>query len=188
MPGFPLSHKSPTDTVDARKACSGDSHAWSRIVERYSPYINALLVSARVPPDDRPDAFQYVFVELFRALPSLRSVDYLAPWIRQTTIRHAVRVRNRAQRFEPLVNDVVDLDSDAQSEVEKAEARHNVREAIASLSAKCRELIHRLFFSETPEPYAEVASALGLSPKSMTVTRHRCLEALERELTARGLG
>ena len=79
------------DAPLVRRALKGDAKAWADLVDRYSPYVYSLLRSAGVAEADQSDAFQYVFVELFRFLPSLKSSDRLAPWIRKTALRRAIR-------------------------------------------------------------------------------------------------
>lgn len=167
---------------------AGNAEAWGSIVDRYGAYVNAILISARVPEADQPDAFQYVFVELFKAIPTLQNVDYLAPWIRQTTLRHAIRLRTKAQREAPMVEYDVASNFDIEEEMEVAERAILVRQAIDSLKAQCQELITMLFYEEPPVPYNEVAERLNIRIGSIGNTRQRCLESLQQALIARGIG
>lgn len=171
-----------------KRVRSGDADAWGTIVERYSAYVNAILVGARVPEADQPDAFQYVFVELFKAIPGLVNVDYLAPWIRQTALRHAIRLRTKAQRESPMVDYDVASSFDIEEDVEIAERAILVRQAIASLKSQCQELIAMLFYEDPPVPYNEVAERLNIRVGSIGNTRQRCLESLHQALIVRGIG
>lgn len=172
-----------------KKAASGDASAWAALVETYSNYVYVLLRSARVPDGEQADAFQYVFVELFKALPTLRNTERLTPWIRQTTLRHAIRVRDRSSRSGASLDDVEHLlaDNDMVETLERAENALLVRGAIKSLPDRCRELVFRLFYDDPPIPYAELAEQLGIKVSSIGMTRQRCLDALEKSLRARGL-
>lgn len=173
-----------------RRAAGGDAAAWSALVDRYAAYVSTVLRSARVPEADESDAFQFVFIELFKALPHLRGVDHLAPWLRRTALRHAIRVRRRAERHPLPLEDaeLAGVEAEFADDLARADEAQRVRDAVASLKDRCRELIGRLFFADPPQPYAEVAAALGLSASSIAMTRQRCLEALERALRARGIG
>lgn len=177
------------DAILVEKARSGNADAWAELVERYSGYVYALLRSARVSEADQQDAFQYVFVELFKGLPSLRNTEHLAPWIRQTTLRHAIRLRKKTEGSPLPIDDleVQDASADMVLELESAEQAQAVRMSIATLSDRCRELIKKLFFEDPPLPYVQVAELLGLKPTSLGMTRQRCLDDLEKSLRARGL-
>lgn len=157
------------------------------MVERYSAYVYALVRSARVPEADQADAFQHVFVELFRALPKLRTDDSLRPWLRQTALRHAIRVRSKAERAPISLEDDEPVDAGFEAQIEREDRAQLIREAVSGLQDRCRELVQRLFFADPPEPYTQVAEALGIKVQSLGMTRQRCLEALERALRARGI-
>lgn len=165
----------------------GDAGAWHQLVDRYGDYVNALLRSASVPEADRPDAFQHVFVELFRALGKLEQTDHLAPWLRQTTLRHGIKLRRKAARETELPEEELVAPDSLSQELELAERRLLIRVAVLSLKDQCRQLITLLFFADPPQPYAEVAQSLGLSVGSMGQTRQRCLDALRKALIARGI-
>lgn len=177
------------DSKLVREAVKGNPDAWHDIIEKYSPYVYTILRSARVPESEEADAFQYVFVELFKSLENLTRTDSLAPWLRQTALRHAVRLRDKQAKRGPSLSEVEAVaDPDGlEAEVIQADQAQHVREAVDSLQDRCRELIVRLFFDDPPQPYAEVAEALGIKVASLGMTRQRCLEALERALRARGI-
>ena len=61
-----------------------------------------------------------------------------------------------------------------------------MREAIAELPPRCREMITLLFFSEPQLPYRDVARQLGLAVGSIGFIRGRCLKRLQRMLEDRG--
>lgn len=174
------------------RAAQGDGHAWGAIVARYGSYVQAILRSTRLSEEDVADAFQYVFIELYKSLSTLSNPQYLAPWLRQTALRHAVRQREKLSRSTPMSGELVfelqESDTDIARDLEQAEQAQAVREVVGTLQQRCRELVAALFFEDPPRPYAEVASALGLKIGSLGMTRQRCLEALERALRARGIG
>lgn len=189
MPDLGKRSDSAADAVLVRRAEAGNAEAWATLVDRYAAYVYSVLGASRVPESDMPDAFQYVFIELFRHLPNLRNREGLAPWLRQTALRHGVRLRVQAERGPGALEDL-ELVPDARrdhEQVEQAEQAGLIHEAIAGLKERCRELIRRLFFADPPQPYAEVAKALGIQIGSIGMTRQRCLDELERALRARGI-
>ncbi|CAN1557251.1 RpoE DNA-directed RNA polymerase specialized sigma subunit, sigma24 homolog [Fimbriimonadaceae bacterium] len=190
MSESPLRAPRGNDADFIKLAQTGSAEAWGALVDRYSGYVYSLLKTFRVPESDQSDAFQHVFIELFKALPQLKKVDLLTPWLRQTTLRHAVRVRKKLASGEVSLEDVEYFvsDQDLATELEQTETAQIIRDAVQTQSPKCQELIMRLFFDESPQRYADVAQAMGLKPASIVMTRQRCLEALEKSLRARGIG
>lgn len=175
------------DAVLVSKAMAGDGSAWGEIVDRYNRYVYSILRSCRVPEDDQADAFQYVFVELFKSLSKISSTDNLTPWIRQTTIRHAIKLREQSKKTDPLPEFDIPSPEDFSVELEKSEINQTVRSCVRELESKCRRLITMLFFEDPVRPYAEIATELGIKIGSIGNSRIRCLDALQKILSKRGM-
>lgn len=175
------------DAILVQKTIKGDAAAWGQIVEKYGPYVHSILRSTRISEADQADAFQYVFVELFRAIPTLKNTDILGPWIKQTALRHAIKLRKAAARTEGLPEAELPSEEDFSVEIEAVEISQMVRDAVRGLADQCRKLIVMLFFEDPVRPYAEVASELGISVGSIGNTRIRCLDILQRALKKRGI-
>ena len=61
-----------------------------------------------------------------------------------------------------------------------------VRDAIAQLPVRCREMIELLFFQQPPLPYTEVGRRLQLATGSIGFIRGRCLKRLKQILEEKG--
>ena len=61
-----------------------------------------------------------------------------------------------------------------------------LREEIAGLSDRCRQMVHLLFYEIPPRPYEVIADELGMATGSVGAIRSRCLEALRKSLEKRG--
>jgi len=70
--------------------------------------------------------------------------------------------------------------------LEELEREQMVREAMAGLPPRCREMISLLFFEQPPVPYEEVARRLQLAAGSIGFIRGRCLKRLKKLLEERG--
>lgn len=70
----------------------------------------------------------------------------------------------------------------AETLVQQAYEEQILREAMATLSAKCRRLIELLFFEIPSRPYSDVARELGLAVGSIGFTRQKCIDRLRRKL------
>ena len=67
-----------------------------------------------------------------------------------------------------------------------AKQEQALRNAVATLSPRCQQLVHMLFYETPSRPYAEIASQLGLAAGSIGFIRGRCLEKLRRALGQAG--
>ena len=194
--GFPLSTPEPvsewTDPQLVRACLEGDERAWDALIAKYKTLIYSIPARYGAPPEDCADIFQSVCLELFTELPRLRKAGALRAWLISVTahasLRWKRRVVRRAERerhdvAEDLVPADAALPPDMIAEVERAQM---VRDAIAELQPRCREMIRLLFFHQPPIPYQDVAKRLGLATGSIGFIRARCLERLARSLEKAG--
>jgi DNA-directed RNA polymerase specialized sigma24 family protein len=61
-----------------------------------------------------------------------------------------------------------------------------LREAVAGLAPRCRQLVEILFFEEEPRSYREIAAELGVAVGSIGFIRQKCIERLRRRLEEMG--
>jgi len=134
-----------------------------------------------------------VCLDLFNELPRLRDVEALQAWLirvttnkcyhwkRQQTSGAAAAEWNDGQIEER--SDDLPIPPDVLAELEREQL---VREAIAQLPPRCREMINLLFFEQPPLPYSEIAQRLRLARGSIGFIRGRCLKRLKKILEAKG--
>ena len=70
--------------------------------------------------------------------------------------------------------------------LEQLEQEQIVREVVAKLAPRHRELVQLLFFEQPPLPYAEIARRMGLATGSIGFIRGRCLDKLRTALVEFG--
>lgn len=169
----------------------GDQRAWAALVTKYKRLIYSIPVKYGAGPDDAADIFQAVCVELFHELPRLRNTANLRPWLMTVAAHRAFHwKRARARQLQRHADEVetADLADPAlpaalAAAVEREQA---VREALARLPDRCRELVRLLFYEQPARPYAEVARRLGLATGSIGFIRARCLKRLQDTLEELG--
>ena len=168
-----------------------NQEAWRTLVDRFGKLVASVPRRMGVPPEDTADIFQAVFLELFQELPRLRQPEALQAWL----IRVATNKCYRWQRTRDQVPTGSQGDWNLHVEesapllpdrLAQLESEQMVREAIAELTPRCRELVELLFFEQPPMSYAEAAKRLGLAPGSIGFIRGRCLERLRRSLETKG--
>jgi len=188
-------HRGPdSGWSDARlvQAClDGDQRAWSVLVDKYKKLIYSIAIRRGASPDDAADIFQSVCLELFSKLPQLRNTAALRGWLTTVTAHQSFHWKRRKLKREEREQSNVDIeavgaDLPVPLVTDDAEHEQMVRDAIARLPARCKEMIRLLFFVEPPLPYREVAQRLGLATGSIGFIRGRCLQRLHKALRAMG--
>jgi RNA polymerase sigma factor (sigma-70 family) len=175
-------------------AClSGEHAAWETLISRYQRLIYSIPLKSRLSADDAADIFQSVCLKLFEKLATLREHDRICSWLITTTTRECWRVSARGRREPRTLNTGDDNESDSLAEIpaaqpladeqhEMLERQQTVRNAIETLSERCRELLTMLFYESEESSYAEIARRMAMPVPSVGPTRARCLEKLKRVL------
>ena len=178
------------DTRLVRQCLSGSEEAWSLLIEKYKALIYSIPVKYGLPPQEAADVFQATCVELLARLPELREPRALPKWLIQVAHHECYRWKRQSQRLisRDFQRDLPEPQTPAIAEalVQQTHEEQMLREAMTTLSPKCRQLIELLFFETPSRPYSEVAGKLGLAVGSIGFTRQKCIERLRRTLSDLG--
>jgi RNA polymerase sigma factor (sigma-70 family) len=175
------------------EAClAGSDAAWRALVDKYARLIMSVPLRFRFPRADAEDIFQAVCVDLVEQLASVREPAALRGWLVRVATHKCLHARRRLGResaTDPavLASESASDEPSADQVMAEAEATQRVREAVAGLSQRCRDLLHRLFVETPMRPYEEVARLLGVARGSVSFLRGRCLQRLKRALESSGL-
>jgi RNA polymerase sigma factor (sigma-70 family) len=176
-----------TNTRLVEECRRGNQQAWSALVDRYKHLVYSIPLRYGAPQQDAADIFQSVWLDLFHELPRLRDAEALEGWLIRVTAHKCYHWKQRldtpadVDEIDPAANGILAPDMLAQLEREQM-----VREAIAQLPPRCRQMIELLFFRHPPLPYASVARQFKLAPGSIGFVRGRCLKRLKEILEAKG--
>jgi len=169
---------------------TGSEEAWSLLIDKYKSLIYSIPIKYGLPAADAADVFQATCLELLARLPELREPRALPKWLLQ--VAHHQCWKWKHQQRKTLSRDSTpdlpepEIPAIAESLIQQTHEEQTLREAMASLEAKCRRLIELLFFETPSRPYAEVAQTLGLAVGTIGSTRQRCIEKLRDKLQDRG--
>lgn len=169
----------------------GNQQAWNLLLDRYKNLIYSIPLRYGLQAQDAADIFQAVCLDLFNEMARLRDPEALQAWLIRVTSHKCYHWKRQAG-MQPG-----ELDADGVDHVEAVapvatelmvdlEREQLVREAIALLPERCREMILLLFFEHPPQPYHQVAEKLGLARGSIGFIRGRCLRRLKRLLQDKG--
>ncbi len=189
---YELEATEPLSDEELVRAClEGDQDAWNALIDKYRNLIFSIPCKKQFSPEDAAEIFQEVCVRLLWALPHIRQPRTLAAWLIRVTSNECVQWRRKQSRRRNLPAEeerfYAGPGSDlTESVVGDLEREQMLREAIASLANRCRELVEMLFFTIPPVPYEQVAKRLGLAKGSIGFIRGRCLKRLRRLLNERG--
>jgi RNA polymerase sigma-70 factor, ECF subfamily len=89
------------DRVLVERCRNGDTVAWRALYDRYAQPVFRFVSALGVPPDEREDAAQDVFVAVYRGLRQFRGEAQLSTWIYRIAARHASHLgrRRRVRSF-----------------------------------------------------------------------------------------
>ncbi len=175
----PLSTASDAELVS--RCRTGDSDAWNELVERYSRYVYAIAVRGfRMSDEDAEDVFQDVFTRVYTRLDTLRDGSALRPWIAQLTRRRCIDLAAARGREQPGVD--VELPEESM-DLQDVEEAFEVREALATLSGSCQEILDRFFARD--QSYRTISDELEIPSGTIASRIARCLGKLRDELEGR---
>ena len=171
-----------------RECLQGKQEAWSALIEKYKKLIYSIPVKWQLPPEDANDIFQSVCIDLYAELSRLREPRALPKWLIQTTVHKCARWRQQQSRFsdQEITDDLAPTSVNAGTIMEEAQQEQMLRDAVATVSGRCAEMIRMLFFDSPTMSYEQIARQLGLATVSIGFIRRRCLDRLRKELLARG--
>ncbi len=175
--------KRPSALSDAelvQRCRAGDPDAWGELVDRYSRYVYAICIRGfRLSEEDAEDVFQDVFSRVFTRLDTLRDDSALRPWIAQLTRRRCLDSISGGAK-EESTGEIAAEGSFDMDEIDEAFA---VREAVASLSDVCQDILDRFFAQD--QSYRTISEELDLPSGTIASRIARCLRKLRDELEGR---
>jgi RNA polymerase sigma factor (sigma-70 family) len=167
----------------------GDERAWNALVDRYKNLVYSIPLKYGAGPDDASDIFQSVWLDLFNELPKLRDAEALQGWLVRITVHKCYHWK---KALPAATAELEEAEADGAGAVAPpgmladVEREQLVRDAIAQLPPRCRQMVEMLFFEHPPLRYTEVAERLKIAPGSIGFIRGRCLKRLKAILEERG--
>jgi RNA polymerase sigma factor (sigma-70 family) len=169
-----------SDAELVERCRAGDDSAWHELVERYSRYVYAICTRGfRLGEEDAEDVFQDVFTRVYTRLDTLRDPAAFRPWIAQLTRRRCLDALTATKQEVATEHEEAE-DSAELTEVEEAYA---VREALATLSEMCQDILDRFFTRD--QSYKTIADELEIPSGTIASRIARCLGRLRTELEGR---
>ena len=178
---------SRTDEQLVQDSLDGNQEAWSELIDKYKNLIFSVPIKYGFSRDEAADIFQDVCLSLFFQLKTVREPRALAKWLLMVTSHKCFHWKRRNSRFVNMEPEALELaageiPAEALELVAEAQTEQALREALAGISSRCRELMKMLFFDQPPRPYRVVAQNLGIATGSIGFIRQRCLDRLRKKV------
>ncbi len=178
-----------TDRYLVECCLKGDEMAWYGLVQRYKKLIYHFPASATLSAPDREEVFQETLLALYQNLEKIQQVEDLSYWISRVARRLTWRQMNQDKAYAELPGEfeIEDQRPHADDHLVLALQQFKIRQAMARLDEKCRELLTMLFYETDESSYKRITGKLGLAMGSVGPTRNRCLAKLKKILKKLGV-
>lgn len=184
------------DLIVLEKIMSGDTKAYSSIVEKYQGMTFRYVYSRFPDSDEALDITQDILVTVFEALKSFRGEAKFSTWFYSIMMNHCKNYRKKKSRikFIPISYSSGGEDYDLQLADERENPEESVilndsmrivREELMRLPNEYKEIL--IMRDIDGLSYNEITDLLNINMSNVKVRIHRGREMLKNRLYARGL-
>jgi RNA polymerase sigma-70 factor, ECF subfamily len=169
-----------SDAELTRRFIDGDEEAFDALYRRHVRLVVSIAVAMTGSSEEARDLSQEVFLQVHRAVGSLRNPEAFVGWLRQITVRLCLRHRRRRDREESVEAALVASEDPARPD-DLTEARDAVAllwRLLDGLDAEDRAVV--VLRDIEGMSYAEIADAMGWTLAKMKTRLHRARAALAR--------
>jgi RNA polymerase sigma-70 factor (ECF subfamily) len=187
-----------TDGVLAKQALAGDERAFESLVQRYDASLFVRIYRYMGDYDQTCDVLQNVWLQLFRALPTLYTEAPLGPWLfRVARTRCLDALRNRRREYTVSFTEL-EQEADEQEGsllavlpdghplpeeiVEHRELQHDLQQAIQALPPKFRRVVLLRYAGHMS--FAEIGQVLQMPATTAKTYFRRARLRLAAHLTS----
>ena len=171
-----------------RKIRSGDPAGLEALMERYIPYVSAVvwnILRSSMPAEDGEEVVSDVFLAAWRQGADLRQGSVKA-WLGAVARNKAKKRLRQAGRYLPLEEDALEIPGpdDPPGEYERAVERQLVRQAVDALPDQDREIFLRHYYYAQTVP--EISRQMDLNQSTIKTRLRRGRTKLKDILTREG--
>ncbi len=178
-----------SDAFLVKQCLAGNSRAWSCLVTRYKRLIYHFPSKEGLSSEDGDEVFQETLVAFYKQMDRITQTDDLSYWLSKVAQRTTWRVVNRNLKYVELTDtyDVEDPNQVPEQNVELKVQHFKIRQGLNMLDAKCKNLLHALFYQADESEYKHISESLGIAIGSIGPTRNRCLAKFKKILSKMGV-
>ncbi len=171
------------DRRDIESILSGESAAYSRLVQRYQRPIYYLALRMLRNPEDADEVAQKTFVKAYRALSGFRFEASFKTWLTTIAINLCRTELMKAKRqMVELPDNLADPGSKEKGEEEQREyQRTHLRACLDRLPPRQKEVVTLRINQEMP--FKEIAKVLNSTETAVKVNFHHAMKSLREWVT-----
>jgi RNA polymerase sigma-70 factor (ECF subfamily) len=161
----------------------GDKRAFRLLFDRYAPRLRRTMLRGLFDREVADDLVQQTFLQLHRARNDFREGAAFRPWIYTIALnlkRSYFRKVGRRHEGDLAVEPAARI-----GDPEEQMAAHDMREVVATLPARQRQVVELFWFEGFSFP--EIAEAIGSTHGAVKVCAHRAYKSLRSTLETRGV-
>lgn len=175
----------PADATIVRQVLSGDTEAFSLLVQRYHDRCLRLAVHVVGNTEDAEDAVQESFLRAYRHLGSYQERDKFSAWLLRIVVNQCRTSASKTKRrgiVMPLHDDdVLALPSASHSVVDQNALRDELAMAMSQLAPEQREAVVLRFSDDLT--FEEMAAVTGVGVSALKMRVQRACRRLRALLT-----
>lgn len=145
-------------------------------VRRYADMVYRLAILNSGSEQDAEDAFQEVFLKLFRHKDSIQSEEHLKAWLIRVTVNQCRSTASRVWNKRRVSLEVIAEAAAPQDDEDYSE----VYDAVKALPDKYREVIHLFYYEQLP--ISRIAQVLGRNEATVKTHLARGRSLLKEKL------
>ena len=163
-------------------ASAGDSGAWNKLVDRFSPIVWAIARGHHLNAADAADVSQTTWLRLVENLDRIEQPERVGAWLATTARRESQRVLRLSSRQTPTGEDFEVLPDHTPIQtmdqaITSQERSLLVNSLVDQLPTRSQVLL-RLLSADSPLSYRDISDALDMPIGSIGPTRARALQQL----------
>lgn len=176
------------EEIILQKICAGDPAGLEALMERYIPYVSAVVWAVlrnSMPVEDGEEVVSDVFLAAWRQPSALRPGS-VKSWLGAVARNKAKNRLRQMSRTLPLEEDALELPGpdDPPNDLERSEERRLVRQAVDALPDQDREIFLRhYYYAQTVQ---EIAQRMHLNESTVKTRLRRGRMKLKEFLTREG--
>lgn len=166
-----------TDTIYIHRILSGDTGAFSCLVEKYQNMVYTLAYKILGNKEDAEDAAQEIFVKCYRALNRYNGQAAFATWLYKITYNHAIDILKKSNRKWHIIEWKNDLEPGMikphsfDEKIDLKEIQLLLKEAIHRLPAYDQVIVTLYYYEDLP--LKEIAEIIGIRENNVKIKLYR---------------
>lgn len=173
-----------SDVELVRQFKSGEAGAFDEIVTRFQDRVFRLACVWLYDEQAAADVTQEVFVRGYKGLRSFRFRSSPFTWLYRTT-KNVCHEFNRVRRSDPIDEEPQDTSSTPERDVASFESARQVRELVAVLPERQREVVVLRIFEDMS--VKETAQSMGCREGTVKALLHKATEKLKAKMQQAGI-